>query len=215
MRIKLSENFRAILYAPFYATHALGSSVCSGCRFLLVGGLLWVMLCLIASPALAQQDEVGVLSRNVSELFAAGKFAQAVPLSQRVLAINESRLGPNHLIVANSLFNLASLYVNQGRYADAEPLYARALAIYEKVHGPTHASVADAMDSLATLYNYQGRYGDAEGLYRRPHAQRHRIELDLPYPARLFPARATALSAVAGLVERHCPNDVIGASADA
>ena len=24
MRIKLSENFRAIFYAPFYATHALG-----------------------------------------------------------------------------------------------------------------------------------------------------------------------------------------------
>ena len=135
--------------------------------FFLAGGLLWVMLCLIASPSLAQQDEVAVLSRNVSELFAAGKFAEAVPLSQRVLAINESRLGANHPIVANSLFNLASLYVNQGRYADAEPLYTRALAIYEKVHGPTHASVADALDSLATLYNYQGRYGDAEGLYRR------------------------------------------------
>jgi DNA-binding HxlR family transcriptional regulator len=29
--------------------------------------------------------------------------------------------------------------------------------------------------------------------------------LDLPYPARLFPARAKALSAIAGLVERHCP----------
>ena len=24
MRIKLSENFRAVFYAPFYATHALG-----------------------------------------------------------------------------------------------------------------------------------------------------------------------------------------------
>ena len=24
MRVKLSENFRAVFYAPFYATHALG-----------------------------------------------------------------------------------------------------------------------------------------------------------------------------------------------
>jgi hypothetical protein len=42
-----------------------------------------------------------------------------------------------------------------------------------------------------------------------------RSELDLPYPARLFPARAKALSGFAGLVEGYCPGDVIGASADA
>jgi tetratricopeptide (TPR) repeat protein len=144
--------------------------------FFLVGACLSVTLSVISvsAPSFARQDEAAVLEQKVTELFAAGRFREAVPLAQRVLAINERRFGPDHPIVANSLYNLAMLYVNAGSYADAEPLYRRALAIYEKARGPTHPEVADALDNLASVYNYQGRYADAEPLYKRSLAMREK-----------------------------------------
>jgi tetratricopeptide (TPR) repeat protein len=45
---------------------------------------------------------------------------------------HEKTLGPDHLDVATSLNNLASLYYTQGQYSQAKPLYKRALAIFEK-----------------------------------------------------------------------------------
>src|SRR3954452_1144789 len=44
----------------------------------------------------------------------------------------EKALGPDHPNVAESLNNLAGLYLAQGGYAEAEPLYKRSLAIFEK-----------------------------------------------------------------------------------
>ena len=79
----------------------------------------------------------------------------------------EKALGPDHPDVAQSLNNLAALYVDQGRYADAEPLYKRALAIREKALGPDHPNVASSLNNLAQLYTTQGRYSEAEPLFKR------------------------------------------------
>jgi len=75
--------------------------------------------------------------------------------------------GRDHPDVANSLNNLAALYLEQGRYADAKPLFKRSLAILEKSLGPDHPGVATALNNLAELYRDQGRYVDAEPLYNR------------------------------------------------
>ena len=91
-----------------------------------------------ASQAVAQSITADELNKKVIELYQAGKFADAVPLAQRALAIREKALGPDHPDVALALNNLAELYRNQGRYAEAEPLYKRALAIEEKALGPDH-----------------------------------------------------------------------------
>ena len=56
---------------------------------------------------------------------------KAEPLYQRLLALRESVLGPNHLEVAACLDNLAEVYEAQGLYAHAEPFYQRALNIRE------------------------------------------------------------------------------------
>ena len=87
---------------------------------------------------------------------------------------SEKALGPDHPDVAQSLNNLALLYVNQGRYADAEPLYKRSLAINEKALGPDHPDVATSLNNLAVLYANQGRYADAEPLYKRSLAIREK-----------------------------------------
>jgi CHAT domain-containing protein/Tfp pilus assembly protein PilF len=92
---------------------------------------------------------------------------KAEPLYQRALAIREKSLGPEHRDVAQSLNNLALLYIKMGDYAKAEPLQQRALAIQEKSLGPEHPDVAASLSNLADLYCEKGAYAKAEPLYLR------------------------------------------------
>jgi CHAT domain-containing protein len=115
----------------------------------------------------SQTKEAEALTAQYTKLYEQGRYSEAIPLAQRVLAIAEKVLGPNHYGVARSLNNLAGLYRAQGRYADAEPLLKRSLAIVEKSLGPDHPDVAAALNNLAGLYGDQGRYTDAEPLFKR------------------------------------------------
>jgi CHAT domain-containing protein/Tfp pilus assembly protein PilF len=133
--------------------------------FILVAVLM--VNCFAGAPAIAQQDEAATLSKRVLELYRGGKFSEAVPLAQQVLAIYEKAPSPDNPNVATALNNLASLYMAQGRYADAEPLAKRASAILEKALGPDNVDVALSLNNLGELYRNQGRYIDAEPLLRR------------------------------------------------
>jgi CHAT domain-containing protein/Tfp pilus assembly protein PilF len=135
-----------------------------------IGFILAALLTVISftgAPAIAQEDEATALTRQVEELYRAGKYAEAMPPAQRALAIREKALGPDHPDVATSLNSVASLYTRQGRHGDAERLYRRALAIREKAFGPDDANVAQSLNNLAEIYRRQGRYADAETLLRR------------------------------------------------
>jgi tetratricopeptide (TPR) repeat protein len=112
-------------------------------------------------------DDPIVLNNLAVVLDAEAKYREAEPLFQRVLAIDEKRLGPEDPGVATDLKNLALFYQHQGKYSDAEPLYLRALAIDEKVLGPEDARVATESNNLAVLYKNQRRYGEAEPLLKR------------------------------------------------
>jgi tetratricopeptide (TPR) repeat protein len=112
--------------------------------------VLWTSSAIMPATA-APRDEAAALQTKVQELYRAGKYADAIPLAERVLAIREKELGPNHLDVAKALFWLAGLYHNQGRYADAEPLFQRTLAIREKALGPNHRDVGAVLNDLAAL----------------------------------------------------------------
>jgi tetratricopeptide (TPR) repeat protein/CHAT domain-containing protein len=128
--------------------------------------IIWISSAIVSTAA-APRDEAAALQTKVEELYDAGKYADAIPLAQRALAIREKALGPDHPDVATSLYNLANLYHSQGRYAEAEPLYQRSLAIREKALGRDHLDVAASLNNLALLYHRQGRYADAEPLYQR------------------------------------------------
>ena len=67
------------------------------------------VICIVATPAPAQNDTATALNAKVIELSRARKYAEAIPLAQRALAIRERTLGPNHLDVAVSLNNLAPI----------------------------------------------------------------------------------------------------------
>jgi CHAT domain-containing protein len=88
-------------------------------------------------------------------------------LYQRSIAIRAKALGPEHPDLAETLNNLAQLYVLQKRYTEAEPLYRRSLGILEKSYGAEHSKVGTAVNNLAQFYVFQKRYAEAEPLLKR------------------------------------------------
>lgn len=114
-----------------------------------------------------QLKELTVLNKRASELYQAGKYAEALPLAQRAAELSEKALGPEHPDVATTLNNLAALYDATGQYATAEPLHQRALTILEKALGPAHPYVATMLNNLADVYRLMGAYAKAELLYQR------------------------------------------------
>ena len=129
--------------------------------------LMMVLGLSFSSIASAQEARWKALYNQVMELYQKGKYREAVPVAQEALKVAEQTFGPNHIYVATSLNNLATLYEAQGQYAKAEPLFKRALAIWEKALGPDHPHVAKGLCNLALLYTSQGRYAQAEPLYKR------------------------------------------------
>ncbi len=125
-------------------------------------------------PAGAQTREAAALDAQVTRLFNAGRYQEAIPLAQRLLEIQEKAFGPDNPKIAGAVYNLAMLNGHQGNYADAEALYKRVEAIYEQSLGPDNPNVADAADGHASLYKDEGRYADAEPLYQRALAIRQK-----------------------------------------
>jgi hypothetical protein len=58
---------------------------------------------------------------RIGELSRAGKYAEAIPLVQQLVANLEKSSSPNNRDLGASLSNLALLYGNQGRDAEAAP----------------------------------------------------------------------------------------------
>jgi CHAT domain-containing protein/tetratricopeptide (TPR) repeat protein len=112
-------------------------------------------------------DELGALNRQVLQLYQAGKYAEATGIAKKLLALAETKFGPDHANVGTVLNNLAELYKSLGRYAEAEPLLKRAIAIRGKALGPEHSDVGQSLNNLALLYHAQGRYAEAEPLLKR------------------------------------------------
>ena len=123
-----------------------------------------------AADAAAQEGEIQeakALDEQVAQLYAQGRYSEAIPLAQRALAIKEKVLGTEHPGTARALRLLGNLYRDSAAYAQAERLYRRALAIQEKVLGLAHPDTAMSLNNLAGLYHTMGAYTQAEPLYRR------------------------------------------------
>ena len=77
-----------------------------------------------------QSAEAEKLIANMFDLYGQGKYAEAIPIAQRILDIEKQVPGEKHPDYANSLNNLASLYKHMGDNAKAEPLYNSTVPIY-------------------------------------------------------------------------------------
>lgn len=76
---------------------------------------------------------------------------------QRSLEIRETALDPDHPGVAQSLHQLAGVYVQWKKFGNAEQLFKQALEISENAYGTEHLRVARELDALAMLYHKQNK----------------------------------------------------------
>jgi CHAT domain-containing protein/Tfp pilus assembly protein PilF len=119
------------------------------------------------AASLGDVEEAKRLNAEARQLYAQGKYAEALALSERALTLREKALGPDHPDVATSLHNLALLHRVKGDYGRAEPFAQRALAAREKALGPDHPDVAASLHNLAALYHEKGDYRRTEPLMQR------------------------------------------------
>jgi CHAT domain-containing protein len=110
-------------------------------------------------------EGLGAQSARIDALGSAGKYSEAIPLAEAMLANLEK--GPPTRDLAGAMNNLAQLYGDVGRDAEAEPLFKRALAIMEKAVGLDSVDIAPELNNLAALYQRQQRYAEAEPLFKR------------------------------------------------
>jgi CHAT domain-containing protein/Tfp pilus assembly protein PilF len=161
-------------------------------------GLPLEMAPLWQTPALAQAAdaaEADRLEQQARQLYSQGRYAEAIPLAEQVVAIRKQVLGPQNPQVATALNNLALLYQDQGRYSEAEPLFQEAIAIDRQALPPNHPSLATHLNNLAGLYRAQGRYSEAEPLFQEAFAI---VRQALPPN---HPSLATHLNNLAGLYQ--------------
>jgi CHAT domain-containing protein/Tfp pilus assembly protein PilF len=146
----------------------------SGNRLVLTLSVALVVGTCLGASSSAQKIDITTRSAAIAELSRAGKYSQAIPLAQQLLADLEKARGSSDADVAGAMNNLAMLYGSQGQDADAEPLYRRSLAILEKLRGLDSSEVAPELNNLAALYQRQQRYADAEPLFKRALAIREK-----------------------------------------
>jgi tetratricopeptide (TPR) repeat protein len=94
---------------------------------------------------------VAALNDLAGFLSATKRFKEAEAIYRRILAIDESNLGPEHADVSTDLAHLAHVLRNSHRPAEPEKLMRRALAIDERVYGSEHPRVATSLYRLADL----------------------------------------------------------------
>ena len=107
------------------------------------------------------------LNKEVVELYSEGKFNEAILVAEQALTLAKSLHSGDHVDVASSLNNLASLYRTQGLYPKAELLYQQALEMKQRLFPGDHPAVATSLNNLGLLYQFQGRYSEAETLYNK------------------------------------------------
>ncbi len=125
-----------------------------------------------APPAIAQKGDVAAQSARINELSRAGRYSEALPLAQALVAGLEK--SSNGRDLAAALNNLGQLLADQGHDDQAEPLYKRAIAILEKSLGLDTALIPPELNNLAALYQRQGRFTEAVPLFKRALAIREK-----------------------------------------
>jgi len=135
-------------------------------------GYAWVLLlplsfacALLPFPALSQESQPAetrqeLLSRGnkilseMSARVASGELEQARTLAQELVNLNGQLSGPNSLLAAGALLNLAGIELRLQDYAAAEATARRALVIYD-LHGAAR-NPALARNDIALAFDFLG-----------------------------------------------------------
>jgi CHAT domain-containing protein len=138
-------------------------------RLTLVTGLTFAITASLVTPSLAQKG-LAAEGARINVLMSAGRYSEALPLAQDMVAsLEKSDTGRE---LAAALNNLGQVHAGQGHDDLAEPLYKRAIMLMEKSLGLETPLIGAELTNLAALYQRQSRYAEAEPLFRRALAVR-------------------------------------------
>jgi tetratricopeptide (TPR) repeat protein len=115
------------------------------------------------------------LKRQAGILQSKGRYREAQPLREKVLAINRKVLGEEHCHTATSYNSLALDLNSQGKYREAEEGLLKALAIRRKVLGEEHPDTAGVYSNLALCLKAQRQYKEAEDNCRKALAIKRKV----------------------------------------
>ncbi|MBE9062846.1 CHAT domain-containing protein [cf. Phormidesmis sp. LEGE 11477] len=117
-----------------------------------------------SSQSIEAADE---LVEQISSLYQAGDYAEALPLAIEALAIRESALGLEHPDTINSLKDVGELHFQLSDYDSAQSFYEKALSYSEAALGQNHYTTAVVLNGLAKVYVEQGDYNRAIPVFER------------------------------------------------
>lgn len=146
-------------------------------------------------PVFAINDPYTRLDEQANVLFNSGRYAEAIPLLEKLIPLAEKKFGASHettekalnqlsealkheidvaksqgredVPLAQILTKLARICQIQGNLAEAEPLYKHALSILEVAEGVDSGLFAQTLNNLALLYGTVGRSAEATTLFRQ------------------------------------------------
>ena len=119
-----------------------------------------------SAHALAEDDSPDKLFQRIEELDQQGKYQEAIPLAEKLVALARQAQPPDDRETAGLIDLLAHLYEYAGEYAKAEPLFIEALRIRQKIFGRSHRITATSLNNLGLLYSHMGSYAKAEPLLK-------------------------------------------------
>ncbi|HZH32084.1 MAG TPA: TonB family protein [Pyrinomonadaceae bacterium] len=105
----------------------------------------------------SELQEADQISASVAQLYAAGKYKEALPLAERALALREKVLQDEDPLVGVALHNLAMLYIARGDAGKAEPLCERILARRVRGQSPTSEATLNVLAAYACIVSARGR----------------------------------------------------------
>jgi eukaryotic-like serine/threonine-protein kinase len=104
-----------------------------------------------------------------------GLYREAEPHLRTALDLRKRELGPEHELVADSVFELAWLLLDKDDYDAAEPIVREGLALERSLHGEETEQLAEFLVMLAAVRTGKGDEDEAERLYRQSLAMRRAV----------------------------------------
>jgi CHAT domain-containing protein/tetratricopeptide (TPR) repeat protein len=120
-----------------------------------------------AATAETPADEQVRLARQRQALVDDGRYDEAIPVSERLIAVDALVFGPDHRETLTVMRWLASLHQRTGDWAGAAQLYERVIATLERTRQTGYVDYGYALQGLAGVYREEGDHERAAPLFQK------------------------------------------------
>jgi len=134
-------------------------------RGLRIGLLALLAAGALAAAASAQTDPIAELNSRISELYGAGRYAEALPLAERAVEVASAQHGAGSKEHAIALYRLGNLLIGTSRYGEAEAALRRAVGVFS-ADPEARLEAERARQALGTALVYLNKMEEGLGLMR-------------------------------------------------